>query len=70
MVIQKYKNHALANAIRKNHEAGMKAIEIAKLFKISPQRINYWIHTEVVPRKRRFSFLVRFVLLFLGTTSV
>ena len=70
MVIQKYKNHALANAIRKNHEAGMKAIEIAKLFKISPQRVNYWIHTEVVPRKRRTNLTRNENLLFLGTTSV
>lgn len=53
-LIQKYKNHELATAIRKNHEAGMKANKIAKLFGISPQRVNYWIHNEIKrPRKRR-----------------
>ena len=51
--IQKYKNQELAWAIKKNHEAGMKAIQIAKLFKISPQVVNYWIHNEIKPRKRR-----------------
>ena len=53
-LIQKYKNHELATAIRKNHEAGMKANKIAKLFGISAQSVNYWIHNEIKrPRKRR-----------------
>ena len=38
---------------KKNHEAGMKEIQISKLFKISPQVVNYWIHNEIKPRKRR-----------------
>ena len=51
---QKYKNQKLGNAIIKNHEAGMKAKDIAKLFKISHQRVNYWIHNKIIiPRKRR-----------------
>ena len=52
--MKKYKYHELANAIKKNYEAGMKANKIAILFKISPQRVNYWIHNEIVnPKKRR-----------------
>ena len=39
--MQKYKYHELANAIKNNYEAGMKANKIAILFKISPQRVNY-----------------------------
>ena len=32
----------------------MKANKIAKLFGVSPQRINYWIHNEIaLTRKRR-----------------
>ena len=32
----------------------MKANKIAKLFGISPQRVNYWIHNEIKrPRKRK-----------------
>ena len=51
---QKYKNQKLGNAIIKNHEAGMKFKDIAKLFKISRQRVNYWIHNKIImPRKRR-----------------
>ena len=39
--------HHLPIAIKKNYEAGMKPKEIAKLFGISKQRVNYWIHTPL-----------------------
>ena len=40
-------------AIKKNFEAGMKPKDIAKLFEISKQRVNYWIHTPLKRRIRR-----------------
>ena len=43
----------LAIAIRENYSAGMKPKEIAKLFQISKQRVNYWIHTPVRQKIRR-----------------
>ena len=53
MVKIKDNNHHLAIAIKKNYSAGMKAKDIAKLFKISKQRVNYWIHNSIKIRKRR-----------------
>ena len=47
-------NHELAIAIKKNFEAGMKPSKISELFKISKQRVNFWIHYPVKNgRKRR-----------------
>ena len=47
-------NHELAIAIKKNYEAGMRQKDIAKLFNLSKQRVNYWIHHDVqIKRKRR-----------------
>ena len=51
--LEKYKNHRLAIAIQMNHEAGMKAKDIASLFNISKQRVNYWLHNPIKKRKRR-----------------
>ena len=53
MVKIKDKNHHLAIAIQENYSAGMKAKDIASLFKISKQRVNYWIHRSIKTRKRR-----------------
>ena len=47
------KNHHLAIAIKENYNAGMKPKEIAALFHISKQRVNYWIYREIKERKRR-----------------
>ena len=47
-------NHISAIAIKKNYEAVMKPKNISELFKISKQRINYWIHHPAqIKRKRR-----------------
>ena len=35
----------IAIEIKENYFAGMKPKEIAKLFQLSKQRVNYWIHT-------------------------
>ena len=43
-------NKDLAIAIKKNYEAKMKPIEIAKLFNISKQKVNYWIHNPIILR--------------------
>lgn len=53
MVKIKDKNHHLAIAIKENYAAGMKPKEIASLFHISKQRVNYWIHHSIKTRKRR-----------------
>ena len=53
MVKIKDKNHHLAIAIKENYSAGMKAKDIASLFHISKQRVNYWIHRSIKTRKRR-----------------
>ena len=53
MVKIKDNNHHLAIAIKKNYSAGMKAKDIAKLFKISKQRVNYYVHNSNKIRKRR-----------------
>lgn len=47
------KNHHLAIAIKENYNAGMKPIDIANLFHITKQRVNYWIDREIRKRKRR-----------------
>jgi len=52
MVKIKDKNHHLAIAIKENYSAGMKAKDIANLFGISKQRVNYWIHRSMKTRKR------------------
>ena len=49
----KDKNHYLAISIKENYAAGMKAKDICKLFNISKQRVNYWIHRTLRKRKRR-----------------
>ena len=56
---QKDKNHEYAIAIKKNFSAGMKPIQIAKLFNISPQKVNYWIHHPIVYHKNRRMKLTR-----------
>ena len=53
MVKIKDKNHHSAIAIKENYSAGMKAKDICELFKISKQRVNYWIHRSLKERKRR-----------------
>ena len=53
MVKIKDKDHHLAIAIKENYAAGMRPKEISSLFKISKQRINYWLHKEIKKRKRR-----------------
>ena len=45
--------HHLPIAIKQNFKAGMRPIEIAKLFKISKQKVNYWLHNPIKQRKRR-----------------
>ena len=52
-------NHELSIAIKKNYEAGMRPKEIAKLFKISKQRINYWIHNPIIYKRKRRTKLTR-----------
>ena len=53
MVKIKDKNHHLAIAIKENYAHGMKPKEIANLFHLSKQRVNYWLHHEIRSRKRR-----------------
>ena len=53
MVKIKDKDHHLAIAIKENYSAGMKPKDIAALFHLSKQRVNYWIHREIRKRKRR-----------------
>ena len=49
--VKDYKHH-LAITIKKNYEAGMRPKDIAALFKISKQRINYWIHHSIHNKKK------------------
>ena len=35
--------HEFAIAIKKNYEAGMRPKDIAELFNLSKQRVNYWL---------------------------
>ena len=53
MVKIKDKKHHPAIAIKENFAAGMKPKDIAKLFNLSKQRVNYWIHNSIRKRKRR-----------------
>ena len=53
MVKIKDNNHYLAIAIKQKYSAGMKAKDIANLFHISKQRVNYWLHSSIKTRKRR-----------------
>ena len=53
MVKIKDKNHHLAIAIMENYAHGMKPKEIATLFHLSKQRVNYWIHHVIKKWKRR-----------------
>ena len=53
MVKIKDKNHHLAIAIKEIYSHGMKPKEIANLFHLSKQRVNYWLHHEIRSRKRR-----------------
>ena len=41
-ILVKDKEHHLAIAIKENFNAGMRQKDIAALFKISKQRVNYW----------------------------
>ena len=50
-MVKGYQERAIA--IKKGYEAGMKAIEIARLFSISPQKVNYWIHHPITYKKKR-----------------
>ena len=52
-------NKDLAIAIKKNYEAKMKPIEIAKLFNISKQKVNYWIHNPIIVRRKRRTKMTR-----------
>ena len=52
-ILIKDKEHHLAIAIKENFAAGMRQKDIATLFKISKQRVNYWIHNPIQKRKRR-----------------
>ena len=53
MVKIKDKNHHLEIAIKENYIAGMKPKDIATLFHLSKQRVNYLVHREIKSRKRR-----------------
>ena len=37
----------------------MKPIQIAKLFGISPQKVNYWVHHSIITHKKRRMKLTR-----------
>ena len=50
-MVKEYQERAIA--IKKVYEAGMKAIEIARLLSISPQKVNYWIHHPITYKKKR-----------------
>ena len=52
-------NKELAIAIKKNYEAKMKPIEIAKLFNISKQKVNYWIHNPIIFHHKRRTKMTR-----------
>ena len=53
MVKIKDNNHHLAIAIKQDYQVGIIAKDIANLFNISKQRVNYWIHSSIKTRKRR-----------------
>ena len=64
MVKIKDKEYHLANALRENYSAGMKPNDIAALFHLSKQRVNYWIHREIKKRKRRTKLKKREINMF------
>ena len=37
----------------------MKPIQIAKLFGISPQKVNYWVHHPIITHNKRRMKLIR-----------
>ena len=45
--------HHFAIAIKKNYDAGMRPKDIAKLFNLSKQRVNYWLHHEVSNKRKK-----------------
>ena len=48
----KDRNHHLAIAIKENYMAEMKSKDIAVLFHLSKQRVNYWIYRQIKKRKK------------------
>ena len=63
MVKIRDKDHRLAIAIQENYSAGMKPKVIANLFKISKQRVNYWIHTPIEKKIKRRTKISRMKLI-------
>ena len=57
--LPKNKRNELAIAIKKNYEAGMKPIEISRLFNIAKQTVNYWLHHPIVIKRKRRTTLNR-----------
>ena len=59
VIINKIKdsNHELAIDIKKNFEAGMKPRKISDLFKISKQRVNYWMHHDIIKKEKERQFI-------------
>ena len=53
------KRFELAISIKKNHEAGMKPGKIDNLFKISKQRVNYWLYHPIIQKRKRRTKLNR-----------
>ena len=51
--------HEIAIAIKKNYEAGMRPKDIAELFNLSKQRVNYWLHHEIQIKRQRREKLTR-----------
>ena len=51
--------HHFAIAIKKNYDAGMRLKDIAKLFNLSKQRVNYWLHHDIITKRKRREKLTR-----------
>ena len=49
----KISNKDTAIAIKRNFQVGMKRKDIAALFGVSKQKVNYWIHHSTNKRKTR-----------------
>ena len=49
----------LVITIKKNYQIRMKAIDIAKLFQILKQNVNYWLHHPVIIKRKRRTKLIR-----------
>ena len=45
--------------LKKNYQAGMKAVDISRLFKISKQKVNYWLHHPFIIKIKRRTKLIR-----------